>query len=79
MTEVVADGRTAHHGLFSRDSSTDQEIIREVLDKTGTHPHEELRAGPLRDVVDEIARTKWELRERHGGIMDTYLVCRETI
>lgn len=41
-------------------------------------PDEELRAGPLHEVAGEIARTKRELRERHGWIMDTYLVRRET-
>ncbi|WP_239311911.1 MULTISPECIES: precorrin-6A synthase (deacetylating) [unclassified Frankia] len=57
------------------------------LDDPGLHiywgaylgtPEEELRSGPLGDVAEEIARTKRELRERHGWIMDTYLVRRET-
>jgi precorrin-6A synthase len=37
-------------------------------------PDEVLRSGPLREVVEEIAATKRELRERHGWIMDTYLI-----
>jgi precorrin-6A synthase len=41
-------------------------------------PDEELRSGPLREVAEEIAATKRELRERHGWIMDTYLLRRET-
>ncbi|MBS2536053.1 precorrin-6A synthase (deacetylating) [Catenulispora sp. NF23] len=40
-------------------------------------PNEVLRSGPLPEVADEIAATKRELRERHGWIMDTYLVRRE--
>ena len=40
-------------------------------------PDEVLRSGPLREVAEEIAATKQELRERHGWIMDTYLVRRE--
>jgi precorrin-6A synthase len=40
-------------------------------------PDEQLRSGPLSDVVDEIARTKRELRDQHGWIMDTYLIRRE--
>jgi len=33
-------------------------------------------AGPLDDVLDEIQRTRAELRERKGWIMDTYLLRR---
>jgi precorrin-6A synthase len=40
-------------------------------------PDEVLLAGRLTEVADEIARTKRELRERHGWIMDTYLLRRE--
>ena len=40
-------------------------------------PDEVLRSGPLPEVAEEIAATKRELRERHGWIMDTYLVRRE--
>ncbi|MDI9915221.1 precorrin-6A synthase (deacetylating) [Rhodococcus sp. IEGM 1379] len=38
--------------------------------------HEVLIAGNLRDVEDEIVRTRSELRQQHGWIMDTYLVRR---
>ncbi len=39
-------------------------------------PDETLIAGDLRSVSDEIVRTRAELRERKGWIMDTYLVRR---
>jgi precorrin-6A synthase len=38
---------------------------------------EVLISGPLGEVADEITRTRAELRERHGWIMDTYLLRRE--
>jgi len=38
---------------------------------------EVLIAGPLGEVAGEITRTRAELRERHGWIMDTYLLRRE--
>ncbi|MGH3168309.1 MAG: precorrin-6A synthase (deacetylating) [Trebonia sp.] len=34
-------------------------------------------SGPLGEVAGEITRTRSELRERHGWIMDTYLLRRE--
>jgi precorrin-6A synthase len=37
---------------------------------------EALVAGPLDDVLEEIQRTRAELRERKGWIMDTYLLRR---
>jgi precorrin-6A synthase len=37
---------------------------------------EALAAGPLDEVIDEISRTRRLLRERHGWIMDTYLLRR---
>jgi precorrin-6A synthase len=40
-------------------------------------PDEVLMSGRLRDVADDIVATKAELRERHGWIMDTYLLRRE--
>jgi precorrin-6A synthase len=40
-------------------------------------PDEQLRSGPLREVAAEIAKTKRELRELRGWIMDTYLIRRE--
>jgi precorrin-6A synthase len=38
---------------------------------------EALISGPLAEVADEIIAARAELRERHGWIMDTYLVRRE--
>jgi precorrin-6A synthase len=38
---------------------------------------EVLISGPLADVADEIIATRARLRERHGWIMDTYLLRRE--
>jgi precorrin-6A synthase len=40
---------------------------------------EVLIAGPLGEVAGEITRTRAELRERHGWIMDTYLLRRERL
>jgi precorrin-6A synthase len=40
-------------------------------------PDEVLIAGPLAEVADEITAARARLRERHGWIMDTYLVRRE--
>jgi precorrin-6A synthase len=40
-------------------------------------PEEVLMSGRVVDVAADIARTKRELRERHGWVMDTYLVRRE--
>jgi precorrin-6A synthase len=39
-------------------------------------PDEVLRSGPVAEVADEIVRTRAEARERHGWIMDTYLLRR---
>ncbi len=38
---------------------------------------EVLISGPLAEVGEQITRTRAELRERHGWIMDTYLLRRE--
>jgi precorrin-6A synthase len=38
---------------------------------------EVLISGPLADVAGEITATRAQLRERHGWIMDTYLLRRE--
>jgi precorrin-6A synthase len=38
---------------------------------------EVLISGPLADVADEITATRTRLRERHGWIMDAYLLRRE--
>lgn len=40
-------------------------------------PDEALVSGRLAEVAGEITRTRAELRERHGWIMDTYLLRRE--
>jgi precorrin-6A synthase len=40
-------------------------------------PDEVLISGRLCDVADDIVRIKQELRERHGWIMDTYLLRRD--
>jgi precorrin-6A synthase len=40
-------------------------------------PDEVLISGPLTEVAAEITATRAELRQRHGWIMDTYLVRRE--
>jgi precorrin-6A synthase len=40
-------------------------------------PDEVLISGPLADVAEKITATRAELRERHGWIMDTYLLRRE--
>jgi precorrin-6A synthase len=39
-------------------------------------PDEVLKSGRLIDVAEDIARTKQELKTRHGWIMDTYLLRR---
>ena len=40
-------------------------------------PDETLIRGPLSEVADQIAATRAALRERHGWIMDTYLLRRD--
>jgi precorrin-6A synthase len=40
--------------------------------------HEILVAGKLRDVAEEIVRLRAEARERHGWIMDVYLLRRSS-
>jgi len=40
-------------------------------------PDETLISGPLAEVAEQITATRAELRERHGWIMDTYLLRRE--
>lgn len=37
-------------------------------------PSEELRAGRLADVIDEVVALRARLRETHGWVMDTYLL-----
>ena len=40
-------------------------------------PDEVLVSGRLVDVAGDVERTKRELRERHGWVMDTYVIRRE--
>jgi precorrin-6A synthase len=40
-------------------------------------PDEVLISGPLPEVAEQISQVRAELRERHGWIMDTYLLRRE--
>jgi precorrin-6A synthase len=40
-------------------------------------PDEILISGPLAEVADEIRRVRAEAREKHGWIMDTYLLRRD--
>jgi precorrin-6A synthase len=40
-------------------------------------PDETLISGPLAEVADQITATRAALRERHGWIMDTYLLRRD--
>ena len=42
-------------------------------------PNEILIAGRLTDVADEIHRVRTAARERHGWIMDTYLMRRRLL
>jgi len=39
VTEVVALGRTAHHGFLDRESTQDRDAIEEALKQTGMHSH----------------------------------------
>ncbi|TCO60653.1 ABC transporter ATP-binding protein [Actinocrispum wychmicini] len=39
VTEVVALGRTPHHGLLDRESTQDRDAIQEALKQTGMHAH----------------------------------------
>jgi precorrin-6A synthase len=81
----LADGLPA--GLDSAVVMLDPGLSGATLDEPDLHiywgaylgtPDEELRCGPLKDVAGEIIRTKQELRRRHGWIMDTYLIRRES-
>ncbi len=62
------------HCTFTQVSENDAEIWWGAY--LGTPPDEELISGKLRDVEDQIVARRAELREKHGWIMDTYLVRR---
>jgi precorrin-6A synthase len=67
---VMLDGECS----FQHVPSADVEIFWGAY--LGT-PHEILRAGPLRELKDEIQRVRSEARAKHGWIMDTYLLRRK--
>ncbi|MCW2495021.1 precorrin-6A synthase (deacetylating), partial [Jatrophihabitans sp.] len=73
-------------GLDSAVVMLDAGMAAETLDDPAWHiywgaylgtPDEVLMSGRVVEVVAEIAETKRRLRERHGWIMDTYLIRRE--
>jgi precorrin-6A synthase len=66
---VMLDARTA----FTHYVDQDLEIFWGAY--LGT-PDELLISGTLADVADDITRTRAEAREKHGWIMDTYLLRR---
>jgi precorrin-6A synthase len=61
------------HQTFTRFADQDVDIYWGAY--VGT-PDELLVAGPLREVAGEIEDVRREARERHGWIMDTYLLRR---
>lgn len=65
-TIVMLDGQTAFSGI-----DADLDIFWGAY--LGT-PDEVLIAGRLADVADQIVETRRVARERHGWIMDTYLL-----
>lgn len=86
----ITTGRRLAHGLPDGVDSAvvmlDTGFAAATLDDPELHIYwgaylgtadEVLRSGPLREVGAQIAATKRELRERHGWIMDTYLIRRE--
>ncbi|MBI0329672.1 precorrin-6A synthase (deacetylating) [Burkholderia plantarii] len=64
---VMLDAQNA----FTRLGGSDLDIFWGAY--VGT-PDEILMSGPLDEVRDEIVRVRAEARERHGWIMDTYLL-----
>jgi precorrin-6A synthase len=66
---VLLDGVQAFAGLADRDI----DIFWGAY--LGTE-HEILRSGKLAEVKDEIVAVRQQARERHGWIMDTYLLRR---
>lgn len=63
-------------GLVAKDLDPHLEIYWGAY--LGT-PDEVLISGRVAEVAGQIEATKQELRERHGWIMDTYLVRRSTV
>ena len=61
------------HQTFTRYADEDVDIYWGAY--LGT-PDELLAAGPLSEVSDDLLRVRAEARERHGWIMDTYLLRR---
>jgi precorrin-6A synthase len=55
----------------------DEQTLRVFWGAYLSTPDQVLIAGPLGEVAAEITRTRAELRERHGWIMDTYLLRRD--
>ncbi|CAB3761843.1 precorrin-6A synthase (deacetylating) [Paraburkholderia solisilvae] len=86
---AITNGRAIAEGFPDHVDSAvvmldSQNAFRQVADEdldiywgayVGT-PDEILIAGKLRDVMDEIERSRAEARQRHGWIMDTYLLKR---
>ena len=66
---VIMDGKCAFNTL------DDKYLVIHWGAYLGT-PDEILIAGRLKDVSDEIHRVRTAARERHGWIMDTYLMRR---
>lgn len=66
---VMLDARSAYQGLDG-----DIDIFWGAYVGTGD---EILVAGKLRDVRDEIARVRAAAKEKHGWVMDTYLLARD--
>jgi len=65
-TVVMLDGQAAFQAI-----DADVDIFWGAY--LGT-PDEILIAGPLREVANQIVETRRQARERHGWIMDTYLL-----
>ncbi len=81
----LADGLPA--GLDSAVAMLDAGFAAGALEDPDLHvywgaylgtPDEVLIAGRVSEVAEQITRTKKALREKHGWIMDTYLLRRET-
>lgn len=66
---VMLDGHLACRGLVDR--HPDLELLWGAY--LGS-PDELLVRGRLGDVVDEVVRVRTEARQRHGWVMDTYLL-----